>query len=368
MSLRRTRGASASVFAILLPVTLAAAAFVVDLGYARVVRGQLRAATDAAAHAAARELDGTEEGLARAREVARWVAAQNLATHTQVDLEDDDVRFGAVGDGFDDADDPAAVTAVRVVARRPALTSFFGRVIYDRDHLGVGSSSVAVRGRDLGAGRVPWYLPFALPDCLPETFDDEDLSSMVFELNPAGSDNVAWGLLDQVTSASAVRSHLDGILPCVQAWDPGRPLGSECDVGEVAQDVDLNNGVLSSALSDLSDLLPSGIPWRTDLWGPLPARSEGSTIAARDYGRVLVGPVPLFRGTADYCGGNPSWNETFEVTGFVFAIIYDVRASGPAKDKNAFVRLDMRHVYPVGTRPGGGDTGVVFTGPPVLVP
>ena len=92
---RGTRGSTVVFVAVVLVALLGVLAFVVDLGYAWVIRVQLRNAADAGAHAAVAELDGTAEGVAAARTVAISWAALNAAGGAPVAVDRDDVRFGA---------------------------------------------------------------------------------------------------------------------------------------------------------------------------------------------------------------------------------------------------------------------------------
>lgn len=190
---------------------------------------------------------------------------------------------------------------------------------------------------------------------------------MVFQLSPAGEDNTGWALVGEGTSADALRDHIDDMLPCMEQWVAEGHVDDDCGVADVEQEVDLNNGVAASALKALEDAMAEGVPWDEDRWGPLPPQSAGSTVPANVYGTVLEGPIPVFDEEGAYCEGEGSWNESFPVRGFVWGVIYDVRASGPAQDRNVWIRIDRSEVYDVGSWSGGGSWGVVWTGPSELV-
>ena len=153
------KGATAMVVLLALPVLLAFLVFVVDVGYARVVQAQLQVAADAAAAAGASELDHSDVGMLRARGAAIFVAGLNTANGQDIDLDAGDVDLGfwdAGSETFIVSSDPEVVDSVRVRARIADLPAFFGRAVFGSEPLATAVLAVAIRGRDLGAGRVPW--------------------------------------------------------------------------------------------------------------------------------------------------------------------------------------------------------------------
>lgn len=363
------RGAIVLMVALLLPLLIGFTAFVVDIGYARVVRAQLQTTADAAAESAAGELNHTAEGVVRARAVAVFVAAQNQANGDPVALAAADVEFGVWDPGsetFVPSVDPTLIDAVRVHAERDDLIPFFGRVVFSDDPIAPRVVSIAARGRDLGAGEVPYYLPFGLPLCTVEEHDPDELMDMTFELAPSAEDNTGWAMVGEGTNAASVSAHIQAMLPCMQQWAEEGHVDASCAPAGMEQEVDLNNGVAASALQDLSDAMADGVPWDEDVWGPLPAQNKNSTVPASVYGTVLMGPIPLFDGGSGYCDGG-AWNETFPLAGFVWGAIYDVRSKGSSAERNVWIRLDLSRVYDIGDWYGGGSWGVTFTGPSVIV-
>jgi hypothetical protein len=214
---------------------------------------------------------------------------------------------------------------------------------------------------------VPWYLPFALPQCTVESHSEEELMDMDFRLSPAGEDNTGWGLIGQVTNASNVQEHIADMIPCMEAWVGELPMPDSCSPGAVNLTVDLNNGVAASALTALNNAMADGIPWDEEVWGELPDQDRFSTVPKGVYGNMLLGPIPLFDGGDDYCDGDASWNEDHRVTGFVWGAIYDVRAKGSAAERDVKIRIDVSHVYEVGDSWGGSEWGVTYPGPSVMV-
>lgn len=372
---RARRGAAALTVALSVGVVFAVVALVVDLGLARVAQGQLQAATDAGALAGARVLDGTEGGLTEARATAVSIAAANRAMGVAVAVDDNPgntAEGGVVLGIWDDTTtsfspslDPKKVNAVAVRARREDLPTWFA-VLLGRDTLTAASTSMASRGRDLGAGRVPYYLPFALPICQTEGHTPGELDDLTFTLSPAGADNVGWGAIGTAPNTAWVRDHVDEMLPCMHQWAEDGTVDEACSEAAVGDSVNLSNGTAEAALQAINDAMADGIPWDSDTWGALPAQHAGSTVGKKVYGTVLVGPIPIFDGSAAYCSGKTSWNETLPLAGFVWGAIYDVRAKGSAVQKNVWVRVDLSHLHPIGEWYGGGEWGVTYDGPPVL--
>ncbi len=369
-SRRRRRGASALTVALVAGVLLASVALVVDLGLARVAQSQLQAGADAAALAAVRELDGTAAGLERAREVADVVASANTVLGEAIDVDPgSQVALGAwdaAAGELDTTADAEDIDAVEVVARRDDVRTWFA-VLFGVDELATSARSIAHRGRALGAGKVPWYLPFALPDCEIEGRTEDQLSDITFVLTPAGQDVVGWGAVGTTPNASWVRDHLAASMVCMHTWFDEGVVPEDCATISEGDTVNLGNGAQASSLHEVSDQMSEGVSWATDRWGTLPKQHASSTVPKVDYGKVIEGPIPVFDAGADYCSPKAAWNETFPVRGFVWGVIYDVAWKGKASQQNVWVRLDVRHIYEIGEWYGGEDWGITYAGPPVLV-
>lgn len=370
------RGASAVVVAVTAGVLFAFAGLVVDFGVARLVQSQLQATTDAAALAGARRLDGTTVGLTLARETAVDVAGANEALGDAVILDENaanaangDVVLGVwdrAAETFTPSLDAEHVDAVQVRARRDDLHTWF-LLLMGRDQLATSVVSIAERGRDLGAGRVPWYLPFSLPKCQIDEHGEEGITDITFVLAPSGTDNVGWGAVDDNPNSAWAVDHIEDMLPCMQEWNETGTVTEPCSEVSSGSTVNLGNGDMTSALKELAETMGDGIPWSNERWGTLPKQNANSNVAKADYGTVLEGPIPIFDAGAAYCTPSASWNETFPVLGFVWGVIYDVRWKGSAAQKNVWVRVDTSEIYDIGEWYGGGDWGVTYSGPPVLV-
>jgi hypothetical protein len=159
------RGATAVLVALLLVVLASFLALVMNVGHLKTVRAQLHNATDSAALAAARELNGTLEGLAEAKRVA----ADYASRHKTDSLENDEPRImidpGDVIFGQWYMDRPRYSAFEEITGRAPADLSRINAVLvrdgreaargnavktitalFDREATDVTAASVAVLG------------------------------------------------------------------------------------------------------------------------------------------------------------------------------------------------------------------------------
>lgn len=143
---RGERGASAIIFAIVLPLLIMMVAFVIDFGYAYYSRQRLQDSLDLAALAAARELDGAIGERARAE-----AAAISALTRDGFSVDNlDGIRFGsydrnrAVLNRFvpEAASSGMGPTAVELRGRADS-PRFFSRILAP-DALDVGTKSTAI--------------------------------------------------------------------------------------------------------------------------------------------------------------------------------------------------------------------------------
>jgi Flp pilus assembly protein TadG len=371
------RGSVALVIAIVLLGLVGAAALVVDLGYARLVQSQLQSAADASALGGVRLLDGTNDGLVAARAATVAVASLNEANGDTVVLDanagnspEGDVCLGvwdAEARSFTPSDDANEVNAIQVIARNGNLTPMLSRVAFERDQLGAAARSIATLRALMGAGKVPYYIPFGLPVCLWEEYSDPELEDQIFTLSPAGMDNTGWATVGGHPNASWISSHLNAIGPCMEEWQATGEVSDDCAVASTESTVGLSNGMTTAGLMSLADAIESGPSWDAAVWGPLPNQAKCSSVDKGAYGGAVVGPLPVFDGGGDYCSSSAPWNDTRPLLGFAWAAVYDVCAKGSAATKNVFLKVDMSHIYPVGTWYGGDDFGVVSISPGVVV-
>lgn len=334
-------------------------ALAIDLGYARMVHTELQHATDAVTRSAVLALDGTEEGLTAAQQVAVEVGTLNTAGNVGVVLDEGTVlgslEFGVWdpdSSTFEASDDPAEMNAVSMEASLPGVG---GWLLGDIGQVStVSSASIASRETG-GASEVNCRLPLSLPVCLVEdVYGIGGIQDVDLVFNPAGIDNIGWSRASGWPNANALRNQVedctsDGAL-------------------EVGSTIYLNNGVMNSVLSTLVDELEaSDTQWNESIWGPIPEQYSQSAVSSSLYGNTLEGAIALFEDDAYCSSGGGSWNHTAEVVGFVYGAIYDVRTRGSAANKNVRVRIDTTNDNVIGTEGGGPDYGVLANSEPILV-
>jgi Flp pilus assembly protein TadG len=357
-------GNVAVIIALALVVLLAAAAVAIDLGYARVVREQLKNASEAAAHAASQQLDGTDDGVAAARAAAVAAAAANMAGGRAVDLDDNpanleswDVVMGTWNEDagtFTPTEEASAVNSVQVRARIPDLGLFFAPVAVGRNEMAVSAETRAMAMTG-GASAVDCFIPLAFAQCEVDRLGAAGMQDLTLKLNPPGVDNVGWARPNGTPNANWSRDQMNDCQASGTA-SVGDPVG-------------LQNGVVSSAMSALATRVStSSTRWDTTKWGAMPTRSVKSSISKADYGKTYEGPVMVFDGGGTYCtGSGGSFNQSAPITAFVWGAIYDVENSGSSSSRTIKMRLDPMTDHDIGTEDGGPDYGVIAHSPPRTV-
>jgi len=361
------RGAAALLVALALLATTGFGALVFDLGYARMVDGQLQGTADAAAHAAVsrivelgQDADGrTAADLAAGRAMAQLVAAENRVNGHAAALGADRVQTGIwAGGAFTPSEDPDAVNAVRVQLAEPGLVAPFYSLFSQSSGHAHGASTltesadaVAMVPPPTGAGGVACYLPIAIPSCALDARGPDGLASYTFLPGSDRSDTGGWAILGTRASASAVTSQVEA-----------------CDAAGEIQEGDpvfVNNGSITNAFRAMADAVAaSDTRWDSAALGPQPARQARSAVSAAAYGRTLERPLLVFE--ASDCS-NIRFNQSYPLAGFAWGVVYDVvsQASGRA----IHLRIDPSETRAVGTRPGTGSAtwGVGYSAPPMLV-
>jgi hypothetical protein len=337
------------VVALSLGILLGISALVVDLGYVSAGQAQLQAAADAASHAGAMQLDGSDAGVAAASQVAvdvggfNTVAGEPLALDGTTDVElgiwdSDATSFTAGGEATD-------INAVRVTARRDDLPAWFAHAAFGEEALAASAVSIAHR-QFTGAGQVDCFLPLAVPSCFIHLHGTETVNLYDLVLNPPGVNNAAWARPLTNPNGSWLRNQL-------WSCDYDGPL-------EVGTSLELNNGVINAALTAMADMVEaSDTSWDTDKWGALPAQEPRSGIAPSSYGNTLEGPIAVFDDDS-YCSSPSPMNSTEAISGFVWGAIYEVVTSGPVAKRTIKLRLETTQAYDMGTGAGGPDYGVEY--------
>ncbi|MBW1879529.1 MAG: hypothetical protein JRJ84_14295, partial [Deltaproteobacteria bacterium] len=194
----------------------------------------------------------------------------------------------------------------------------------------------------------PCYLPFAIPECF---LDDVDAELMELRMSSAGVDNTGWANPYGAVNDTSVLAQLDG----------------QCDQepAEVEEPVYLQNGQMNTAYQRIREILDSNSEvWDAAKWGPLPPQMgsaddpeaeepKHSVSTVTNYGGVIQGPIIIFEPGGGECGASTQFNQTAPITGFAWAVVYDVDDQG--SEKNLRVHLDLTYEYEYGGGPGGAD-------------
>lgn len=206
---KRPSGVTAVIVGILLVVLAMFLALVINVGHGHLIRSELQNAADAAALAAAVELDGAATGIADA--TARAVEfARRHETDAGMEINLDpalgDVEFGRWHDSSRTFDpivpSPStyrSINAVRVTASRTtreagnspmpvAMGGLFGK--YQQD---VKAEAIAVYGGPCEDGCT---LPIVFPDCLILDAYGNLKCNEALEFSSANIDDIAWTSLD----------------------------------------------------------------------------------------------------------------------------------------------------------------------------
>jgi Flp pilus assembly protein TadG len=233
---RAERGVTAVVVAIVLTVLAGFLALSLNTGHLMMVRGQLQNATDAAALAAAQELNGTVPGLDAARNMA-WDYAQRHHTDAAADVAIDpqaDVVFGNW-----DVSKPRAsaftpitsttpnalkmtnavlVKAGREQARANPVEVFMGGLL-GKNQSDVLAESIAVLGGPCEEGCA---VPLAFAECIVVNPDGSLNCGTELVFNSDNTDNIGFTNLanDPTVSVPVVRSILNGNCKHVSVGDP----------------------------------------------------------------------------------------------------------------------------------------------------
>lgn len=356
---RPRRGTYTVLFIFSLPTVIGSGAVAVDLSAQKLARTQLQAVTDIAALAGTSRLDGTVEGMIAAEAAVARAARRNAVAGVPVEIVPDDLLLGDWDPAYGELRTNAVVEdidSVQVRAARDDLEAAFSKLAFAWERLGVQGRSTGFNPPDEPASAIGCYLPLAIPACLFDVYDPEELDEVQLRLNPAGVDTVGWGRVGASPSSAWIRD---------QVWNC-----EQDGVIQVGDEVGLQNGVVQSGLVELLDALrDSSRLWDSEAWGPLPARMTGSSVPANEYGRVVEGAIVVFDGGEAYCrGSGGNYNGYEELVGFAWAAIYDIKTTGSSSSRNLRLKLDMHVDHAVGLRGGGGDFGgVTYQTPGMLV-
>ncbi|MCB9684226.1 MAG: hypothetical protein H6738_00255 [Alphaproteobacteria bacterium] len=326
------------------PMLVGFTALVVDVGTLYLANAELAVATDAAALAGASHIDGTDDGVTRAGQSARSVAAMNNVRGSSVTAPTQVLQFGLWDTEtrtFTPSMDAEEINALRVESIWKDVPTPFASFAFRSAASDVRADAIALRPPGEPAGWTACFLPIAIPQCIPDDVASGGSALRQLILSNDSSDNAAWAYPGGV-NASDVGDALDAAArgECV-----------EVDIVRVGDPLALQNGVAATNLHAIRALLRDSVSeWDVDLWGPKPPQDANSSIPVAQYANtgVLQGVVPVIDD-----GGNCSaikFVHEAPITQLTWGVVYDV-FDGPGTHKGVSVFLDLEHDFTV---PGGG--------------
>lgn len=348
---RPRRRGNALVVGLSLLSLLGFGALAVDTGFATLTRVELQGTVDSSALAAVSELDGTEEGMQAAIDLA--VALSEVNGEGRYPLSADAVTLGIYADGvFTASQEAAVVNAVQIRVEEVAAVPFLSQALYGRS-LTVAAEAGAHRPVGGVLAETNCFLPIAVPECY---FDGTSQTVLRMEFTGEGSTSSGRGRGGSTTA-------VDPSLPISYiGWaDPENAnannvkiqMGDTCSAEvplRIGDWIDTNNGMIASAQSVLVDNLNNvgtmqPDAWDDATWGAVPDRDgllanapADSGVKDATWGNVVQGPVALVDAA---CDGTARFGQDMQIVGFAWGALYDAKetASGGSK-QNVFMLLD----------------------------
>jgi Flp pilus assembly protein TadG len=358
-STRRRSGSIAIMAGVGFTVLIGLAAISIDLGRARVVQSELQYIADAAAHAAVSPLDGTQDGVDLAQ--ARVTAIVSGGSVYGITPTVDSVSTGYYehDTGWHATTDASQVKAIKVVLSANVGYIGLSKVAFGTTSLTPRATGAAGKEQFASesdaqepAGEVECFIPIAIPSCVIDTMMANNTPKVTGTWQPSTTNNVAWADNSGNPNASTLNATINS-------------LSGGCSGGktmEVGGSVYLNNGMITSVAQTIGTYINSTATatWDTAAWGAIPARSSGSAVTAARYGHIISGPMVVFQDTS-YCssGGSGPLNGTKSISGFVYAAVYDVVATGGSKNVKIFIANPNDFTSDDVTDFMGGDNGAV---------
>ena len=407
---RSRRGGFVIIVAVSLTVLTGMVALAFDIGYARLMRARVEMAMEASSHAAAKELDFTEDGLDRARDAAISMASRTTVMGATLAVGNDDVDFGVWDDAthsFASDTDPANINAVHINTS-VNVPLMFGAISFAdssmADGFNIGVNTVATSGAPGGASSVTCGLPVAVPLCAVDNNGDgvvdSGLQGSKFDTGGcAGTFESGYKQAFLATTGSAF-SYTRARNSLTDCEDMGLVQIDDAIGSEVS--IKLDNTSFNLVMDRLNTEMGTHGSSLDSRWsGGTPTQMTTSRVDLVDYGSTIEAPVMVVDVGTSYCTGGTSTTTTTPptsgtVVGFVWGAIYDGRKRcytdagaaiasclatsltcstttpagtvGVKRWGRLRFRVDSSVEYLVGTASGGDDWGVTAPGTVRLIP
>ncbi len=339
---RDRRGGIVIIVAISLAVLSGFVALSFDIGYARLMRTRLDMALEAASHAAALELDGTDDGVDEAISAAIAMAEKATIVGETLSISNDDVEFGVWDDNlrtFSSETDATLINAVRVSAD-VTIPLFFGLIAFDEDSVGgldLNVTQLATSGVPGPARSSPCVLPLVIPSCHLDADGDDTL-----DVGAQGKLFDAGGCANTMITSS---SYLQAFMATPGAFSVGKVknLLTNCEeYGTISMDdalgaevfirvdhASLNNS--GGVMETIATTIGSSTTSLDSRWTGTPTHLTGSVVTSANYGKTIEGPIPVVEFSGWDCDSAIGNDDTEAsaldgvVIGFVWGAIYDAQ-------------------------------------------
>ncbi len=348
MTLKPSRGNVALLFALLLPVLLGFAAYVIDSGHFYLVRNELQNAADAAALAGVRDLNGTTERFPLARAAAQQFGQRHDANGTDLVLQSNEgnAANGHIVLGNWDFEDRVftvataatpsnKVNAVQVSARRidgdgGAVATYLAGILFGKTSQDIAATAIAVGGSPAAACSAP----LAVTDCSVLKSDGSVKCDAELTFGQATTDTAGFTILSDSNPTTPT-------VTCMMARTLSQPCPKNCDCSDTCNEVETDPIKISNG-NNLSDTSV------TDINNAV-AQAGGSTLY------VTIPVVDSGGLTPGSCGAF-NYNQPRAVVGYV-----RVRLLGATSAPNKSVRVTIDCTQSEPERPGGDFYGLQAT-------
>lgn len=348
-----TRGSIAAIVLILLVVLIGSGAFVLDLGNAYRVRGEMQNAADAAAMAAAAQLDGQVNGINQALTSATdpaYLSNHQYEDGTQLAIDpESDVVFGTWTRGFLDEEDtwhPSAFTpnphdpieaedlpylnAVQVTMRRdgssednPPVANMLASI------LGIPDTKVATTAVAIGLGPGETYcgFPMVVSECLFEEEVSEGVCGQCLRFQDGGDtgDNAGWTVYADDWDPTVATTIINQACGNGQI-DAQKRCNGACGTRAVDTNIQMYNGNgANSPCGAIQSLLLR------------PDEADPGRVVDMDHANPFRVTVAVIEGTD--CP-NVQFSGEARIVGFASVDIFAAKCS-PSEDEGEYPRVDM---------------------------
>ena len=391
-AVQNRRGVTAVIVAICLIMLIGFAALAIDIGYLYATRNELQNVADAAALAGAGYLGSVYETLTYSQQqgyvfnrqdivdAVNQVAQKNKAAGSSISINDGDIFIGSLNWSYDppkiDPETLIAPDAVRVIARRDNIATFFARIFgFSTASVNVDATAALTASTTVEKGELK--TPFGVSECIfPKPCTD------LIQFSPTTDSCAGWHNFFDHADANRMDEKMIGLIkgdgdgsdwngdgtvdnpcflqPCGQTWldhffdmnkEPDTQITPAASSGDEInfQGGDIGSLFLGGVLNtDYNGVDTGSVNGDEKHPAPFPALFDYFRYRDDDGDNsIWTATIPVYKD--DVCCTNP--NTALEIAFFAKIVI---RMPNPPPDKTVTVTLDCNNSYTPG-RGGGGE-------------